>query len=184
MVGSHTYVIGGNSFGEYLGEPGKLNDRLGDNTTETCNTYNMLKLTSALFADNPNAKYADYAERALWNHILASQSPESGMVCYYVPLRAGAKKPFQGPEDFTCCSGSGMENHARYGEYIYARSADALWVNQFVSSEVNWRDKGVQITQQTELPSAARHGSKSNANRHRNSHLTFAIRIGSRRDFE
>ena len=153
MVGSHTYVIGGNSFGEYLGEPGKLNDRLGDNTTETCNTYNMLKLTSALFADNPNAKYTDYAERALWNHILASQSPESGMVCYYVPLRAGAKKPFQGPEDFTCCSGSGMENHARYGEYIYARSADALWVNQFVSSKVNWRDKGVQITQQTELPS-------------------------------
>jgi DUF1680 family protein len=152
MVGSHTYVIGGNSFGEHLGEPGKLNDRLGDNTTETCNTYNMLKLTSALFADKPAAKYADYAERALWNHILASQSSESGMVCYYVPLRAGATKPFQGPEAFTCCSGSGMENHARYGEYIYAHSDDALWVNQFISSELNWQDKGVQLKQLTQLP--------------------------------
>jgi DUF1680 family protein len=152
MVGSHTYVIGGNSFGEHLGEPGKLNDRLGDNTTETCNTYNMLKLTSALFADDPDAKYADYAERALWNHILASQSPESGMVCYYVPLRAGATKPFQAPEAFTCCSGSGMENHARYGEYIYAHSPEALWINQFISSELNWADKGVQIKQVTELP--------------------------------
>jgi DUF1680 family protein len=152
MVGSHTYVIGGNSFGEHLGEPGKLNDRLGDNTTETCNTYNMLKLTSALFADEPDAKYADYAERALWNHILASQSPDSGMVCYYVPLRAGATKPFQGPEAFTCCSGSGMENHARYGEYIYAHSPGALWINQFISSGLNWKEKGIQIKQLTELP--------------------------------
>ena len=156
MVGSHTYVIGGNSFGEHLGEPGKLNDRLGDNTTETCNTYNMLKLTSALFADDPQARYADYAERALWNHILASQSPESGMVCYYVPLRAGATKPFQSPEAFTCCSGTGMENHARYGEYIYAHSPDAIWVNQFISSELNWADRDVQLKQVTELPKGSK----------------------------
>jgi uncharacterized protein len=156
MVNSHTYVIGGNSFGEHLGEPGKLNDRLGDNTTETCNTYNMLKLTSALFADDPQATYTDYAERAIWNHILASQSPESGMVCYFVPLRSGAKKPFQDPEAFTCCSGSGMENHARYGEYIYARSDDALWVNQFISSEVNWQEKQVKLHQESQLPNEGR----------------------------
>lgn len=156
MVGSHTYVIGGNSIGEHLGQPGKLNDRLGDNTTETCNTYNMLKLTSALFADSPSAEYADFAERALWNHILASQSSESGMVCYFVPLRAGARKPFQGPEAFTCCSGTGMENHARYGEYIYAHSADAVWVNQFISSELDWINKGVRLKQLTELPQAGK----------------------------
>lgn len=152
MTGNHSYVIGGNSLGEHLGEPGKLNDRLGENTTETCNTYNMLKLTSALFADEPDAAYTDYAERALWNHILASQSQETGMVCYFVPLRAGAKKPFQGPEAFTCCSGSGMENHARYAEYIYARSDDSLWVNQFISSELDWTEKGLRIRQVTELP--------------------------------
>ena len=152
IVRNHSYVTGGNSMGEHLGEPRKLNDRLSDNTTETCNTYNMLRLTSALFADNPTADYADYAERALWNHILASQSPQTGMVCYFVPLRAGGKKPFQNPEAFTCCTGSGMENHPRYGEYIYARSADTLWVNQFISSELNWQDKGLQVRQESQLP--------------------------------
>lgn len=156
VVSDHTYVIGGNSLGEHFGEPGKLNDRLGDNTTETCNTYNMLKLTSALSADTPRATYADYAERALWNHILASQSPESGMVCYFVPLRAGAKKDFQDPEAFTCCTGTGMENHARYGEYIYAHSADDLWVHQFISSDLDWGDYGVRIKQESFLPATGK----------------------------
>jgi DUF1680 family protein len=152
IVSNHSYVTGGNSLGEHLGEPRKLNDRLGASTTETCNTYNMLKLTSALFADNPQARYTDYAERALWNHILASQSSQTGMVCYFVPLQAGGKKPFQDPEAFTCCTGSGMENHARYGEYIYARSDDTLWVNQFISSELNWEERGVRVKQESQLP--------------------------------
>lgn len=152
VVDNHTYVTGGNSLGEHFGPPGKLNDRLGNNTTETCNTYNMLKLTSALFSQEPAAKYADYAERALWNHILASQDPQTGMVCYFVPLQAGGRKPFQGPEAFTCCSGSGMENHARYAEYIYAHSDDTLYVNQFISSDLNWQDNGIRLTQHAELP--------------------------------
>jgi DUF1680 family protein len=152
IVSNHSYVTGGNSLGEHLGEPRKLNDRLGASTTETCNTYNMLKLTSALFADDPQARYTDYAERALWNHILASQSSQTGMVCYFVPLQAGGKKPFQDPEAFTCCTGSGMENHARYGEYIYARSDDTLWVNQFISSELNWEERGVRVKQESQLP--------------------------------
>jgi uncharacterized protein len=152
IVSNHSYVTGGNSLGEHLGEPGKLNDRLGASTTETCNTYNMLKLTSALFTDDPQARYTDYAERALWNHILASQSSQTGMVCYFVPLQAGGKKPFQDPEAFTCCTGSGMENHARYGEYIYARSDDTLWVNQFISSELNWEERGVRVKQESQLP--------------------------------
>jgi DUF1680 family protein len=152
IVSNHSYVTGGNSLGEHLGEPRKLNDRLGASTTETCNTYNMLKLTSALFADDPQAYYTDYAERALWTHILASQSSQTGMVCYFVPLQAGGKKPFQDPEAFTCCTGSGMENHARYGEYIYARSDDTLWVNQFMSSELNWEERGVQVKQESQLP--------------------------------
>lgn len=152
MVDNHTYVTGGNSFGEYLGPPGKLNDRLGANTTETCNTYNMLKLTSALFSRDPEAKYVDYAERALWNHILASQNPTSGMVCYYVALQAGGRKNFLGPEEFTCCSGTGMENHARYGEYIYAHGDNTLYVNQFISSELNWKERGVRLRQESKLP--------------------------------
>ena len=152
IVGSHTYVTGGNSIGEHLGEPGKLNDRLGPNTTETCNTYNMLKLTSALFSQSPEARYTDYAERALWNHILASQDRGTGRVCYFVPLQAGAQKSFMGPEEFACCSGTGMENHVRYCEYIYSRSKDALYVNQFISSELNWEEQGVRVRQLSGLP--------------------------------
>ena len=156
MTKHHTYVTGGNSIGEHLGPPDKLNDRLGPQTTETCNTYNMLKLTAELFALEPDADYADYAERALWNHILASQNPQSGRVCYFVPLQAGGRKPFMGPETFTCCSGSGMENHIRYGEYIYAKAAGVLYVNQFISSELTWEEQHVTVRQTSELPHQGR----------------------------
>ncbi|MCA9234645.1 MAG: glycoside hydrolase family 127 protein [Planctomycetales bacterium] len=152
VVNNHSYVTGGNSLGEHLGPPGKLNDRLGPSTTETCNTYNMLKLTSALFAEEPAGRYADYAERALWNHILASQNRATGMVCYFVPLAAGSTKPFMGPEDFTCCSGSGMENHVRYAEYIYAHGESDLYVNQYISSTLDWQDAGVKVRQESQLP--------------------------------
>ena len=156
IVENHTYVTGGNSIGEHLGPPAKLNDRLGPSTTETCNTYNMLKLTALLFAKQPVAQYTDYAERALWNHILASQDRDSGRVCYFVPLQAGAKKPFMGPETFTCCSGSGMENHVRYGEYIYAKTEGELYVNQFISSNLSWKEQDVAIRQTSEFPQAGR----------------------------
>ena len=94
MTHKHSYVIGGNSNYEYCGDEGKLNDRLSDNTCETCNTYNMLKLTRHLNSWQPNAAYMDFYERALYNHILASQNPETGMMCYFVPLRMGTKKQF------------------------------------------------------------------------------------------
>ena len=156
MIDHHTYVTGGNSIGEHLGPPGKLNDRLGPQTTETCNTYNMLKLTAELFAQDPDSHYADYVERALWNHILASQDPRTGRVCYFVPLHAGGHKPFMGMETFTCCSGTGMENHIRYGEYIYAKADDELYVNQFISSELDWKDQNVIVRQTSEFPRTGR----------------------------
>jgi DUF1680 family protein len=152
VVNSHTYVNGGNSDGEHFGAADRLNDRLGSNTSETCNTYNMLKLSAALFRREPRARYADYMERAIWNHILASQHPETGQVCYYVSLRPGGQKRFMGLFDWTCCNGTGMENHARYGDYIFYHSDDALWVNQFIASEVDWKDKGVRVRLETEFP--------------------------------
>lgn len=150
----HTYATGGNSNYEYLSEPDKLNDKLTENTTETCNTYNMLKLTRHLFAVNPSANLMDYYERALYNHILASQNHESGMMCYFVPLRMGGKKEYSTPfTTFTCCVGSGMENHVKYNESIYFRGSDgSLYVNLFIPSVLNWKSKGVSITQQTTLP--------------------------------
>lgn len=154
IVNHHTYVNGGNSNYEYLGEEDKLNDRLSDNTTETCNTYNMLKLTRHLFAFNPKPAYTDFYERALYNHILASQEPDSGMMCYFVPLRMGGKKVFSDKfNSFWCCVGSGIENHAKYSEAIYSRSATGgLFVNLFIPSRLNWKEKNIRVEQVTNFP--------------------------------
>jgi DUF1680 family protein len=154
MVHHHSYVIGGNSSYEYCGEAGKLNDRLSDNTCETCNTYNMLKLTMHLFCINPDQELADYYERALYNHILASQNPEDGMMCYFVPLRMGTQKQFSDKfNTFTCCVGTGMENHGKYVESIYYQAKDGgLYVNLFIPSVLNYKEKGVVVKQETAFP--------------------------------
>jgi uncharacterized protein len=154
IVRDHTYVIGGNSNYEYCGDPKKLNDRLSDNTCETCNTYNMLKLTRHLFSQNPNSELGDYYERALYNHILASQNPEDGMMCYFVPLRMGTKKEFSERfNTFTCCVGSGIENHSKYAESIYYEGKKGdLFVNLFIPSVLNWSERGITLRQETAFP--------------------------------
>lgn len=154
IVTHHSYVIGGNSNYEYCGPAGKLNDRLSDATCETCNTYNMLKLTRHLFSLGPNSGLADFYERALYNHILASQNPQTGMMCYFVPLRMGTRKEFSDPfNTFTCCVGSGMENHSKYTEGIYAEGKDgSLFVNLFIPSELTWKSKGIKVQLKTNYP--------------------------------
>ncbi|MHA4806621.1 beta-L-arabinofuranosidase domain-containing protein [Flavitalea flava] len=154
IVNNYSYATGGNSNYEYLGQPHKLNDQLTDNTTETCNTYNMLKLTRHLFAWHPKASLMDYYERGLYNHILASQNHDDGMMCYFVALRMGTRKEYSDSfNTFTCCVGSGMENHVKYGESIYFRGKDgSLFVNLFIPSRLNWKEKGITVEQQTHLP--------------------------------
>lgn len=154
MVNMHSYANGGNSNYERLSAPGRLNDELTDNTTETCNTYNMLKLTTHVFAISPMSWQMDYYERALYNHILASQNPNNGMVCYFVPLRMGSRKRYSNEfNNFTCCHGSGMENHVKYGEAIYSHSGDGkLFINLFIPSKLSWHEKGVIIHQDTKFP--------------------------------
>lgn len=175
MVNHHTYVIGGNSNYEYCGEPDKLNDRLSDNTCETCNTYNMLKLTRHLFTWQPDSKLGDYYERAMYNHILSSQNPETGMMTYFVPLRMGTQKTFSDSfRTFTCCVGSGMENHAKYGEGIYYEGNEgSLYVNLFIPSILTWRDKGITVKQETNYPDDG----KSTITLNMPAPKTFAIRI-------
>jgi len=149
-----SYVIGGNSDGEMFSPKEKLSEALGPNTTETCNTYNMLKLTRHLFCWDPQAEYADYYERALYNHILASQNPQTGMMCYYVPLRSGSQKNYCDQANcFWCCTGTGVENHAKYGDSIYFHDGSKnLYLNLFIASELNWKDKGIKIRQETKYP--------------------------------
>jgi hypothetical protein len=153
VVKERSYVIGGHSDGEVFSPKEKLSEALGPNTTETCNTYNVLKLTRHLFCWEPQAEYADYYERALYNHILASQNPATGMMCYYVPLRSGSHKAYNTPLDsFWCCTGTGIENHAKYGDSIYFHNDTTLWVNLFIASELNWRAKGLKLRQETRYP--------------------------------
>ena len=156
MVKHHTYVIGGNSNYEYCGQQDSLSDRLSDATCETCNTYNMLKLTRHLFAWQPSGELMDYYERALYNHILASQNPENGMMTYFVPLRMGTRKQFSDSfNTFTCCVGSGIENHSKYSEQIYSHGDHGeLFVNLFVPSVVTWKEQGLILKQETNFPEA------------------------------
>lgn len=116
----------------------------------------MLKLTRALFLHEPRADYADYYERTLYNGILASQDPDSGMATYFQGARPGYMKLYHTPEDsFWCCTGTGMENHVKYRDSIYFRDGQALYVNLFVPSSVRWKEKGVVLTQVTTFPDAA-----------------------------
>ena len=121
--------------------------------SETCCQHNMLKLTRALFLQDPQAAYADYYERTLYNGILASQDPDSGMVTYFQGARPGYMKLYHTPEDsFWCCTGTGMENHVKYRDSIYFHDDQALYVNLFIPSAVRWADKGAVLTQTTAFP--------------------------------
>jgi hypothetical protein len=148
-----SYVIGGNTDGESFFPIEQFSKRLGPSTTETCNTYNMLKLTRHLFSWGPSTETMDFYERGLFNHILASQDPATGGVCYYVPLRPGAFKTFSTPDNsWWCCVGTGMENHVKYGDTIFFHDDQSLYLNLFIASELKWKEKGLVVRQETRFP--------------------------------
>jgi DUF1680 family protein len=148
-----SFVIGGNTDDESFFPVEEFSKHLGASTSETCNTYNMLKLTRQLFRLEPSARLMEFYERGLFNHILASQDPTTGMMCYYVPLKPGAFKTYSTPNDsFWCCVGTGMENHAKYADTIYFHDSEALYLNLFIASELNWSQKGLVVRQETQFP--------------------------------
>ncbi len=149
----HSFATGGHGKNEYLSQPDKLNNMIDGRTAETCDVYNMIKMSRTLFSVDPEIRYADFHERALFNHILASQDPEDGRVCYMVPVGRGVQHEYQDKfEDFTCCVGSGMESHALHGYGIYYESADKLWVSLYVPTHANWEAEGVQVEMSTDFP--------------------------------
>ncbi len=160
VIRDHTYAIGGNSNGEYFKAPDRIASELSDTTAECCNTHNMLKLTRQLFFTNPSRlDYLDYYEKALYNHILASQDPNSahGFQCYYVPLRAGGIKTYSNDyNSFVCCHGTGMESSTKFGDSIYFHDgASTLYVNLFIPSVLTWSARGVTVRQETGFPEVA-----------------------------
>lgn len=146
-------MTGGDSDDEHFFPIGDMGQHLSAGTAETCNTYNMLKLTRHLFCWGARVEYADFYERALYNHILGSQDPETGMMTYYYSLKPGHFKTFSTPFDsFWCCVGTGMENHSKYGDSIYFHNMQDLYVNLFIASELDWKDQGLKIRQETRFP--------------------------------
>jgi DUF1680 family protein len=150
VINNHTYNIGGNGEGEMFRAAGKIARYIGDKTAETCSTYNMLKLTRALFFHTPEPRYMDYYERALYNHIIASQdqSAPNGGSTYFMPLCPGSRKEFDSDGN-TCCHGTGMENHTKYQDSIYFHSSDnsTLYINLYMASTLDWKEKGFKISQ-------------------------------------
>jgi len=153
VVQHHSFATGGHGKDEYFGPPDRLSDRIDGRTAETCNIYNMLKLTRRMFSLMPDAHYADFHERALFNHIMASIDPEDGRTCYMVPVGRGVQHEYQNMmRSFTCCVGSGMESHALHGDGIYYESGDRLWVNLYVPSSADWSGAGVRLVMDTDFP--------------------------------
>ncbi len=154
VTGNRSLAFGGNSRREFFPSVASSSDFVNDvEGPETCNSYNMMKLTEDLFRVNPEAKYADYYERTMYNHILSTQHPEHGGFVYFTPARPRHYRVYSQPnEAMWCCVGSGMENHGKYSHFIYTHQNDSLFLNLFVASELNWRDKGIKLVQETRFP--------------------------------
>ena len=154
VTGERSLAFGGNSRREHFPSKEACTDFINDiDGPESCNTNNMLKLTEDLHRRNPEARYADYYELATFNHILSSQHPEHGGYVYFTPARPRHYRNYSAPnEAMWCCVGTGMENHGKYGQFIYTHMGDALYVNLFVASELNWKEKNISLRQETSFP--------------------------------
>ena len=156
VVSHRSLSLGGNSRGEHFPEAGKCSDYMHERQgPESCNTNNMLKLTEGLFRMHPKVEYADFYERAMYNHILSTQHPEHGGYVYFTPACPSHYRVYSAPgKAMWCCVGTGMENHGKYGQFIYTHDTadNALYVNLFIPSELNWKEKKIKIVQETDFP--------------------------------
>jgi len=149
----YTYVIGGNADREYFQAPRSISKHITEQTCESCNTYNMLKLTRHLYAREMKAEYFDYYERAHLNNILAHQNPRTGMFAYMNPLMSGTHREFSKPfDDFWCCVGTGMESHSKHGDSIYWRAGSELLVNLYIPSTLDWPEQNTSLAMITAYP--------------------------------
>ena len=152
VTGERSLAFGGNSRREHFPAKDACMDFINDiDGPESCNTNNILKLTEDLHRRNPEARYADYYELATFNHILSTQHPEHGGYVYFTPARH--YRNYSAPnEAMWCCVGTGMENHGKYGQFIYTHVGDALFVNLYAASQLDWKERGITLRQETAFP--------------------------------
>ena len=152
VVNNRSYAIGGNSIAEHFEAQGM--ESLGVKTCESCNTYNMMRLTEHLFSWNQDSKYMDWYEDALFNHILGQQEPETGAKMYFVSLLQGHHRVYEDKDNsWWCCTGTGMENPGRYTRVTYFENEDDLYVNLYMANEYEWNKKGLKLVTETNYPS-------------------------------
>ena len=153
VVQHHSFSTGGHGTDEYFGPADHLGDRIDGRTAESCNVYNMLKMSRQMFSMAPDVHYADYHERGQFNHALASFDPVARRMCYMVPVGQGVTHEYQDMlHSFTCCVGTGMENHALAGDGLYYESGDKLWVNIYAPSTAKWAAGGVALHMDSDFP--------------------------------
>lgn len=145
--------FGGNSVREHFNPSEDFSSVIEDREgPESCNSYNMLKLTKQLFLTKPNGEYMDYYERTLYNHILSTQAPDGGFV-YFTPIRPQHYRVYSQPQEgMWCCVGTGMENHGKYGDMIYSHTDKDVYVNLFIPSVLTWKEKGLILEQTNTFP--------------------------------
>ncbi|MGC4035095.1 MAG: glycoside hydrolase family 127 protein [Chitinophagaceae bacterium] len=151
---NRTWINGGNSMNEHFFPPQDFEKNLPmRGGPESCNSINMMRLTERLYQDMPSPAMLAYYENVLFNHILANYNPETGQAVYYTSMRPGSYKIYGVPlKSFWCCSGTGLEAPAKFGQMIYAHDTGSLYVNLFISSQLSWPEKGLSMTQQTSIP--------------------------------
>jgi DUF1680 family protein len=153
VVHNRTFATGGHGESEHFFPVEEFPRRLTPNTCETCNTYNMLKLTEHLFSWSPAAGYMDFVERAMINHLAANIGRGPGEFGYFLGLASVGVKVFSTPFDsWWCCVGTGLENPVLYGEQIYSQSPATLWINLYIGSRLTWPEMGIELTQETQFP--------------------------------
>lgn len=176
VVEHHTYITGGNSEWEHFGETDILDGERTACNCETCNVYNMLKLTKLLYMYTGDKSYMDFYERAWTNAILGSQNPETGMTMYFQPMETGLFKVYQDPySDFWCCTGTGMENFTKLQDALYFRKDDSVYITRYISSSFRIPEWGMEIRMQVHFPETDRIAMQINAEEQ--TEKTFFFRI-------
>ncbi len=185
VVFHHSYATGGHGHNEYFDPPDQLSKDVDGRDDESCNVYNMLKMTRELFAIQPDVRYAEFMETALFNHVLGSIDPKDGRTCYMVPVGHGVTHEYQDMFDsFTCCVGTGMENHALNGYGIYYQSGDKLWVNFYTPSTADWTEAGAKLAVETSFPEGESASLKFTLTSPKKIHPGFAPPILGGREFQ
>ena len=158
VVENRSICIGGNSTNEHFNPVSDFSRMIKQiEGPETCNTYNMLRLSKMLYETSFDKRYIEYYERALYNHILSTQHPENGGLVYFTQMRPGHYRVYSQPHtSMWCCVGSGIENHSKYGEMIYAHTEDELLINLFIPSRLHWKEKEVELIQENRFPDEAK----------------------------